>query len=88
MDYLKQTQLLGSIQNTLYWDQNTMMPKKGASWRAEQLTILQRNYTLEILPKSLLILIDSANQELNEFETEDEKNFYEKKEIFNFYTRN
>ena len=31
--YLKETQILGSIQNTLYWDQNTGMPKKGASWR-------------------------------------------------------
>ena len=27
--YLKETQILGSIQNTLYWDQNTGMPKKG-----------------------------------------------------------
>ena len=36
--YLKETQILGSIQNTLYWDQNTVMPRKGASWRSEQLT--------------------------------------------------
>ena len=38
--YLKETQILGSIQSTLYWDQNTGMPKKGASWRSEQLTYL------------------------------------------------
>ena len=38
--YLKETQILGSIQNTLYWDQNTVMPKKGASWRSEQLTYI------------------------------------------------
>ena len=42
--YLKETQILGSIQSTLYWDQNTGMPKKGASWRSEQLT-----YTAKIL---------------------------------------
>ena len=40
--YLKETQVLGSIQNTLYWDQNTMMPKKGASWRGEQLTYIAK----------------------------------------------
>jgi len=41
--YLKETQILGSIQNTLYWDQNTGMPKKGASWRSEQLTYIAKN---------------------------------------------
>ena len=41
--YLKETQILGSIQSALYWDQNTLMPKKGASWRAEQLTYLAKN---------------------------------------------
>ena len=40
--YLKETQILGSIQNTLYWDQNTGMPKKGASWRSEQLTYIAK----------------------------------------------
>ena len=40
--YLKETQILGSIQNTLYWDQNTRMPKKGASWRSEQLTYIAK----------------------------------------------
>ena len=38
--HLRETQLLGSIQSTLYWDQNTRMPSAGASWRGEQLTLL------------------------------------------------
>ncbi len=40
--YLKETQILGSIQSALYWDQNTGMPKKGASWRSEQLTYIAK----------------------------------------------
>ena len=39
-DHLKKTQLLGSIQSALYWDQNTRMPSGGAAWRGEQLTLL------------------------------------------------
>ena len=39
-EYLHETQLLGSIQGTLYWDQNTKMPKGGSSWRGEQLSYL------------------------------------------------
>ena len=38
--HLRETQLLGSIQSTLYWDQNTRMPSGGAAWRGEQLTLL------------------------------------------------
>ena len=38
--YLRETQILGSIQSTLYWDQNTRMPSGGAPWRGEQLTLL------------------------------------------------
>ena len=38
--HLRETQLLGSIQSTLYWDQNTRMPSAGAFWRGEQLTLL------------------------------------------------
>ncbi len=41
-EYLHETQLLGSIQSTLYWDQNTAMPKGGSSWRGEQLSLLAR----------------------------------------------
>ncbi len=39
-EYLRDTQLLGSIQSTLYWDQNTTMPSRGSSWRGEQLSLL------------------------------------------------
>ena len=41
-DYLRETRLLGSIQSTLYWDQNTMMPPHGANWRGEQLSLLAK----------------------------------------------
>ncbi len=41
-DYLHETQLLGSIQSTLYWDQNTRMPSAGAAWRGEQLSLLAK----------------------------------------------
>ncbi len=42
-EYLHETQLLGSIQSTLYWDQNTTMPSQSAPWRAEQLCLLAKN---------------------------------------------
>lgn len=41
-EYLHETQLLGSIQSTLYWDQNTRMPSAGAAWRGEQLSLLAK----------------------------------------------
>ena len=41
-EHLKETQLLGSIQSTLYWDQNTRMPSGGAAWRGQQLALLAR----------------------------------------------
>ncbi len=40
--YLRETQLLGSIHNTLYWDQNTSMPSQAAPWRGEQLSLLAK----------------------------------------------
>ena len=40
--HLHETRLLGSIQSTLYWDQNTRMPAAGSAWRGEQLTLLAR----------------------------------------------
>ena len=40
--YLRETHLLGSIQSTLYWDQNTSMPFEGSSWRGEQLSLLAK----------------------------------------------
>ncbi len=42
-EYLHETQLLGSIQGTLYWDQNTSMPSESSSWRADQLSLVARH---------------------------------------------
>ena len=38
--HIRETALTGSIQSTLYWDQNTRMPRSGSAWRGEQLTLL------------------------------------------------
>ena len=62
--YLKETQILGSIQNTLYWDQNTAMPKKGASWRSEQLTYLAKELHKRNSSEEFLNLIKAAEVEL------------------------
>ena len=64
--YLKETQILGSIQNTLYWDQNTQMPQNGASWRADQLTYLAKKLHERSSSKFFADLICSAKQELEE----------------------
>ena len=68
--YLKETQILGSIQNTLYWDQNTGMPKKGASWRSEQLTYIakilhQRNSSEEFANFIKSASIELLDSEIN-----------------------
>ena len=62
--YLKETQILGSIQNTLYWDQNTGMPKKGASWRSEQLTYIAKILHRRNSSEEFFNLIQSAKDEL------------------------
>jgi len=62
--YLKETQILGSIQNTLYWDQNTGMPKKGASWRSEQLTYIAKILHSRNSSEEFFNLIQSAKNEL------------------------
>ena len=62
--YLKETQILGSIQSTLYWDQNTGMPKKGASWRSEQLTYIARILHKRSSSDELSSLIRAAQDEL------------------------
>ena len=41
-EYLSETRLLESVQNALYWDQNTIMPFSGASWRGKQLSFLAK----------------------------------------------
>ena len=61
--YLKETQILGSIQSTLYWDQNTGMPKKGASWRSEQLTYIAKILHKRNSSKEFSDLIKGAQEE-------------------------
>ena len=65
--YLKETQILGSIQSTLYWDQNTGMPKKGASWRSEQLTYIAKILHRRNSSEEFSNLIQSAKNELTLF---------------------
>ena len=62
--YLKETQIIGSIQNTLYWDQNTGMPKKGASWRSEQLTYIAKLLHKRNSSEEFSNLIKAAKLEL------------------------
>ena len=63
--YLKETQILGSIQNTLYWDQNTGMPKKGASWRSDQLTYMAKLLHSRNSSDEFADLIKAAQNELS-----------------------
>jgi len=60
-DYLKDTQLLGSIQSTLYWDQNTSMPIAGSTWRGEQLSLLAKQLHARQSSEQFEILIKEAN---------------------------
>ena len=64
-DYLKDTQLLGSIQSTLYWDQNTSMPIAGSSWRGEQLSLLAKQIHARQSSEQFEILIKEAKSELH-----------------------
>ena len=70
--YLKETQILGSIQNTLYWDQNTGMPKKGASWRSEQLTYIAKILHQRNSSEEFANFIKSASKELLDSERHSE----------------
>ncbi len=63
-DYLKDTQLLGSIQSTLYWDQNTSMPIAGSTWRGEQLSLLAKELHARQSSKEFKVLIEEAKSEL------------------------
>jgi len=63
-DYLKDTQLLGSIQSTLYWDQNTSMPIAGSTWRGEQLSLLAKQLHARQSSEQFEILIKEAKSEL------------------------
>jgi len=62
-EYLHETQVLGSIQNTLYWDQNTTMPSQAASWRAEQLSLLARQLHARQSSEHFEELISEARSE-------------------------
>ena len=87
--YLKETQLLGSIQNTLYWDQNTLMPKAGSSWRAEQLTYIAKTLHRRNTSKEFYDLINSANDELNNERRKknDDVEMYSKKKNIEILTK-
>ena len=70
-DYLKDTQLLGSIQSTLYWDQNTSMPIAGSSWRGEQLSLLAKQLHERQSCKEFELLIEEAKSELQYLKEKD-----------------
>ena len=78
--YLRETQILGSIQSTLYWDQNTGMPKKGASWRSEQLTYIAKLLHKRNSSEEFACLIKAAKIELQDSEQNfDNDHIYEDK---------
>ena len=64
--YLHETQLLGSIHRTLYWDQNTSMPQNGSEWRAEQLSLLAKYLHIRQTSNEFEALLQEARFE---FET-------------------
>ena len=61
--YLRETQLLGSIQSALYWDQNTRMPSGGSPWRGEQLSLLATQLHARQSADHYAELIHAARQE-------------------------
>ncbi len=71
-DYLRETQLLGSIQSTLYWDQNTVMPSLGASWRGEQLCLLAKNLHSRQTSNEFELLLQEASLEFDRQCSEEE----------------
>ena len=64
-DHLRETKLLGSIQSTLYWDQNTRMPSSGALWRGEQLTLLATQLHARQSSAAYADLVAAARQHWN-----------------------
>ena len=64
-DHLRETKLLGSIQSTLYWDQNTRMPPSGALWRGEQLTLLATQLHARQSSAAYADLVAAARQHWN-----------------------
>ena len=65
-EYLLETRLLGSIQSTLYWDQSTAMPHAGASWRADQLSLIAKQLHARQSSSHFEALISEAKVEFEE----------------------
>ena len=61
--HLRETQIIGSIQSTLYWDQNTRMPAGGAAWRGEQLSLLATQLHARQSSAGYADLVHAARQE-------------------------
>lgn len=62
-DHLHETQVIDSINRTLYWDQNTRMPSAGAAWRGEQLALLARQLHARQSSDRYAALIADAREE-------------------------
>ncbi len=77
--YLRETQLLGSIHSCLYWDQNASMPKRGASWRGEQLGLIAKFLHARQSSNEFEDLIEGAKDELRESTHLEGKDSFEKK---------
>ncbi len=77
-EYLRQTQLLGTIHNTLYWDQNTIMPKSAASWRGEQLSLLAKILHARQSNNEFEDLINDAKAELKALPDFNESDLFER----------
>ncbi|KGG36813.1 carboxypeptidase M32 [Prochlorococcus sp. SS52] len=76
--YLRETQLLGSIHSTLYWDQNTTMPAGAASWRGEQLGLLAKVLHARQSSDEFDDLIKEAKEELQIQSVIDQKDALQK----------
>jgi len=63
--HLHQTRLLGSISSTLYYDQNTVMPAAGATWRGEQLALLATQLHDRQTSAEYAELVEAAEAELS-----------------------
>jgi len=63
-EHLHGTRLLGSIQSTLYFDQNTLMPAAGSAWRGEQLALIARQLHGRQSSPAYAELVEQAAAEL------------------------
>ncbi|MEY3545600.1 MAG: hypothetical protein RLZZ247_1757, partial [Cyanobacteriota bacterium] len=63
-EHLHTTQLLGGIQSTLYYDQNTAMPAASSSWRGEQLALLALQLHERQTSAAYADLLAAAEEEL------------------------